>query len=359
MFLETFKTSFGQGDPILSTSKGSFEMVAEFSQHDKGRSLHQSLAEVTLTTDASKNMYGGYVGDSYVQGAWSKDQSKLHINLLELKAVHLCLRHFSLRLQGKTVLVRSDNTTVVQYINKQGGTKSSSLCIEAWNLWQLAIQNNIVLKAVHLPGIQNCLADQLSRHKVLNTEWTLCKRVVQSIFQIWGVPVMDLFASKKNTQTPIFCSWYPSNQAYAIDALSIGWENMFAYAFPPICLIPKVLSHIRQYNCQIILIAPLWQRRHWFPDLLDLAIAIPIKLPICQDLLSQPNTQIHHPNPELFNLTAWFLSTNVSKRLDFLKSLEPFSWQHGERGHKKIIPVNSSSMIAGVVQGKLIPMRHL
>ena len=33
VLLETFKTSFGHGDSIFSTSKGSFEMVAKFSQH--------------------------------------------------------------------------------------------------------------------------------------------------------------------------------------------------------------------------------------------------------------------------------------------------------------------------------------
>jgi len=113
---------------------------------------------------------------------------------------------------------------------------------------------------------------------------------------------MDLFASEQNHQTPVFCTWFPSNKAYAVDAMSISWENMFAYAHPPLCLIQKVLSHIRQYDCQIILIAPFWQRRHWFPDLLDLAIAPPLRLPQIPDLLYQPKTQIQHPNPELFKL---------------------------------------------------------
>jgi hypothetical protein len=53
----------------------------------------------------------------------------------------------------------------------------------------------------------------------------------------------------------------PDHLAYAIDALTIPWNNMFAYADPPICLIPKILQHITQYNCQLILIAPHCQRR--------------------------------------------------------------------------------------------------
>ena len=96
------------------------------------------------------------------------------------------------------------------------------------------------------------------------------------------------------------------------DALSIAWENMEAYAFPPICLVPKVLQHMKKFRCQIILIAPQWPRRN-YTDLLQMSIACPRKLPVRQDLLFQDRVKIFHPNPQLFNLTAWFLSTDHSK----------------------------------------------
>ena len=52
----------------------------------------------------------------------------LHIKLLELKAMILALRHFQEKCDQNQVLVASDNSMVVAYINKQGGTHSVGLC---------------------------------------------------------------------------------------------------------------------------------------------------------------------------------------------------------------------------------------
>ena len=87
----------------------------------KGQSLRQVQTTVTITTDASKSMYGGHMGNSYMQGVWSEEEKKLHINILELEAVFLAVKHFLPAIKGKTVLLKTDNTKVVQYINKQGG----------------------------------------------------------------------------------------------------------------------------------------------------------------------------------------------------------------------------------------------
>lgn len=325
----------------------------------KGRSLQQKMAQMTITTDASKTMYGGHLGNKYVQGAWSQEQQTWHINSLEMEAVFITVKHFLETLKGKTVLVRSDSQTVVQYINKAGGTRSSRLCIQAWNLWNLAIENNVVLRAAHVAGKQNNLADHLSRHWIRPTEWTLKPSIVQEIFNRWSTPLIDLFASDQNHQTNVFCSWIPSNQAYAIDAFTIPWENMYAYAFPPICLIPKVLKHMSRFHCKIILIAPQWQRRHWYTDILNLLVACPVRLPLVPDLLKQPKTIINHPNPEFLHLTAWMLSTDNTERQVFLNSLEHCSKQPGEQELKRTTVVNSECLIAGVVQGKSIPIQLL
>ncbi|MCG7876485.1 MAG: reverse transcriptase domain-containing protein [Candidatus Thiodiazotropha endolucinida] len=325
----------------------------------KGRSLQQKHTQLTITTDASKQGYGGHVGNRYIQGTWSESQQKLHINLLELEAVFLTIKHFLPILKNKTVLVRSDSTTVVQYITKQGGTKSPPLCYRTWDLWNFAIQNNIHIKAAHILGCRNTLADQLSRVRIQPTEWMLHKSVVQRIFHLWGSPLIDLFASVKNRQTQIFCSWIPHQDALALDALSISWENMFAYAYPPICLIPKVLKHMEQFRCQVILIAPKWPRRHWYTDLLQMSIACPRKLPLWPNLLQQPNSMIHHPNPEVFNLHAWLLSTEASKKRDFLASLENSYQPLGDRARRGITLGNLTNSTAGVMNDKLIPILHL
>ena len=77
------------------------------------------------------------------------------------------------------------------------------------------------------------------------------------------------------------------------------------------------------------------------------------------NLLHQPNSTINHPNPEMFSLHAWLLSTEVSKRKAFLANLENCYQLLGDWVHKKIITVNLTNSVAGVVQGKLVPILPL
>lgn len=77
----------------------------------------------------------------------------------------------------------------------------------------------------------------------------------------------------------------------------------------PICLIQKILSHMKQFQCKIILIAPQWQRRHWYTDILQMLIDIPIRLLPREDMFVQSRANIYQPDPKIFNLTAWYLST--------------------------------------------------
>ena len=53
------------------------------------------------------------------KGLWSDREKRLHINVLELKAVSLALRNFKDQCQNQTVLVAMDNSTVVAYINNK------------------------------------------------------------------------------------------------------------------------------------------------------------------------------------------------------------------------------------------------
>lgn len=76
--------------------------------------------KTTITTDASMKGFGGYIGSQIFQGEWNLNERSLHINCLEMKAVILTMKHFLNQLMNKGVLIRSDNTSVVQYINRRG-----------------------------------------------------------------------------------------------------------------------------------------------------------------------------------------------------------------------------------------------
>ena len=79
-------------------------------------------AEFTIFTDASLRCWGTDMGVSKSSGTLTHLDSKLHINSLELMAVILALHHWVTVLQGHQVIIATDKTTVVSYINKQGGT---------------------------------------------------------------------------------------------------------------------------------------------------------------------------------------------------------------------------------------------
>ena len=113
----------------------------------KSQPLHPLQHALQLFTDASDEGWGAHLGDFTARGFWSTQESTLHINLLELKAVLLALKRFERLCWNQT-----DNTTVVSYINKEGSMKSGSLCALLWRLLMWCNQREIVSRARHIPG---------------------------------------------------------------------------------------------------------------------------------------------------------------------------------------------------------------
>ena len=146
---------------------------------------------------------------TYAQGEWSVQERTRHINWLDLQAVWNCLQEFQNQVAGKRVLLRSDNMTVVQYLNKQGGTKSATLCFLTWKVLLWCQEHRVEIRAVHIAGLDNGLADYLSRERVKPTEWSLNEGVVKRLFSILGRPHVDLFAHKNNAKLPTYCSVPP------------------------------------------------------------------------------------------------------------------------------------------------------
>jgi len=138
-------------------------------------------------------------------GHWSVEEAKWPINVLELRAAILALKALlqSQHLLLKHIHLRIDNTTAVAYINKRRGMCSPALTAQALELWAVALTAGVSLTAQHIPGIQNVVADTASRQIETRTEWTLYRKIFQSIFQRFYTPQVDLFASRLNHQVPM------------------------------------------------------------------------------------------------------------------------------------------------------------
>ena len=276
----------------------------------KGADLHPKEHSIQLFTDASNEGWGAHLDQNSTKGLWSEREKRLHINVLELKAVSLALRDFKDQCQNQTVLVATDNSTVVAYINKQGGTP-----VENHDLVpSLPYNYHITLKARHIPGCLNVMADLLSRsNQVQSTEWSLHPQVFKQICWKWFTPHVDLFATLLNHKLPLYVSPIPDPRAWNIDALNINWTNLTAYAYPPTALLHKVIQKIKQCHCLIIVIAPGWPGMPWFWDLVQLSTEIPLQLPVSTTLLKQSHNYVFHKNPQQLNLHAWCLGADNSK----------------------------------------------
>ena len=213
--------------PVPQSLHPHLDWWSEESNVLRGQPLHPLQHALQLFTDASNEGWGAHLGDSTARGVWSAIESRLHINFLELKAVLLALKSFEHLCRDQIVLVATDNTTVVSYINKQGGMKSGSLCALLWRLLSWCHPRGIVLRARHIPGRLNVIADKLSRHnQVIQTEWSLSQQVFNLLCSRWARPQVDLFATRFNHKLPQFVSPVPDPAAWAVDALRLPWENL-------------------------------------------------------------------------------------------------------------------------------------
>ncbi|CAJ0914930.1 unnamed protein product, partial [Ranitomeya imitator] len=141
-------------------------------------------------------------------------------------------------LSGSHTRVFSDNTTAVAYLNHQGGTRSDRLTQLASDIMELAEGHLLSLSAVHIRGTDNFRADFLSRHTLHQGEWMLNRKIFKMITAQWGIPQIDLFATRANRQVRMFASLNREDKPDILDALQVPWTFDLAYAFPPWNLLP-------------------------------------------------------------------------------------------------------------------------
>ena len=331
----------------------------------RGASLSASTPQFTILTDASFQGWGAVCNQIPISGTWEQAFRSAHINVLELQAVWNALRHFVHDLRGHHVLVISDNTSVVAYLNREGGTRSRSLndLVRPLVLW--CMEHSITLQAAHLAGADNLQADALSRpeaqsrrDRFKSVEWSLDQDVADRLFLRWGTPVLDLFATHLNTKVPQFCSLLPDANAIGREALSLPWDQGLVYLFPPFSLVARCLHKIVREEAETIMIAPWWPRRGWFAQLLHLMVEAPVMLPQTDQLLSDPDG-LPYPDLGTLRLAAWRLSGVRSRQQAFRRQLRqpwrlPCALPQGTSTIR-----SGGSFVAGVLYGVSIPFSPL
>ncbi|EYC23896.1 hypothetical protein Y032_0014g2204 [Ancylostoma ceylanicum] len=259
---------------------------------------------MVISSDASDQGWGACCGEQTARGRWSISEKAWHINERELTACFFGLRCFAEKMRNSTVKVELDNTTAVWYLNKRGGTKSRALNLIALTIARWCLARGIHLIACYRPGVENVRADALSRNFEDSSDFSLDPVTAMSLFQRWGVPEVDLFASRSNAKCQKYFSFLPDPDSTAVDAFKQSWLGISAYAFPPFSLVGRVIAKAVRERARLILVCPRWPSQPWWPLVQQYSQDL-VQIPRCPDLLTDP-TGTPHPllRKESFTLIA-------------------------------------------------------
>ncbi|XP_071985295.1 uncharacterized protein [Engystomops pustulosus] len=238
---------------------------------EKGVCWHH-LPSITIVTDASSSGWGAILPSHYEQGSWTLAQARNSSNYRELRAVWEALRSNTAYLRNHHIHILSDNISTVSYLRRQGGTRSPVLSSLARTIFQWAEENILSISATHLKGSLNREADYLSRREILPNEWCLNQEIFLHLTSVWGMPQIDLFATRENSKCQQYFSLEAGESRDHMDAFSHRWSGSLMYAFPPIPLIARVLRKILLDGSRVILICPNWPKKKLVPT---------VEVPIC------------------------------------------------------------------------------
>ena len=228
--------------PLTETISAHLEWWQNPTNVMKGSDLHP---QNQLFTDASNEVWGSHLEQTSTKGLWSDGKKR---------APHKCSRvegGFSgpSKFQGpvsKPNSVGCNGQLNRGGLHKQTRRHSAEMCALLWKIMTWCHHYQITLKARHIPGCLNVMADLLSRsNQVQSSEWSLHPQVFRQICEKWFTPHVDLFATHQNHKLPLYVFSVPDPNSWDIDALNINWSGLTAYAYPSTALLHRVIQNIR------------------------------------------------------------------------------------------------------------------
>ena len=114
---------------------------------------------------AGSKGYGAIFGKHWFFGAWPDAWIKLNITFLEFLPIVIALHIWGPLMADRCIIFRTDNEALVDIINQQT-SKHKLVMTLVRDLLLTSLQYNIVFRAKHIEGVQNALADHLSRFQV-------------------------------------------------------------------------------------------------------------------------------------------------------------------------------------------------
>ena len=118
--------------------------------------------DTILQTDACPKDYGGICGDEYFRGRFPVQMQTYNIAVLEMWAVLVGLKLWAEKLSGKYFWIHVDNEAVASVLNS-GASRHEQLQDALREIVLIVSKAQFVIKARHIPGVDNRIPDWLSR----------------------------------------------------------------------------------------------------------------------------------------------------------------------------------------------------
>ena len=261
---------------------------------------------VAFEVDASASGWGAVLGECKAKGDYNEYLSKQSSNYRELTAILLAILAFKHKLKNQHVLVFSDNSTAVAYVNNKGGPYIDLNNI-AIKIWTEADRLGLSISCRHLAGARNVQADTLSRTPDRHS-WMLHPGLFQMLEDYWGPHTIDRFATFENTQLPRYNSLFWDVGTEAIDAFAQSWSGENNFVNAPWALLPRILEKLSVERADATVIVPQFKAQPWFQRLRQMATCPPINLPVNRRTLVNRGVQPEPLKNPLWRVQAWRIS---------------------------------------------------
>ena len=151
--------------------------------------------DVVFTTDSTLLGCGGLTDVEYFHATFPPAivEKGYSINALEILAVTVAVRLWGHAYAGQKILIYCDNVQAVSAINT-GRTREELVGSCARQLWLEVAQYGFQLKAVHLPGVENRLADSLSRWHLSSSYESLFVEETRGLGLVERLIAPDMFS---------------------------------------------------------------------------------------------------------------------------------------------------------------------
>ena len=143
-------------------------------------SLVWSEPDIAFSTDSCLSGCGGFCNKEYFHASYPQEilDQDLPIHALEMLAVLIAVRFWGRYCVAGKIQIFCDNEPVVRVINSSK-TRDDFMATCLRELWLEVSKFRFELRAVHLPGVDNRVADWLSR-------WDLSPEYSQSFLRFIG-----------------------------------------------------------------------------------------------------------------------------------------------------------------------------